>query len=287
MEVLSRFMPENMNFLQPEERPSGNLVDGEFLALEKEFAFAERGPLAFRMVEQILEGDHGAGMGEFLAFRIADGRDGVKHYLLPGISKGGLERESLEDLSGVREHYDDRARLVSSGEHLFIRAGQGEMWRVPKNKNPYILCGLSECSALIGESESDLFVAHISYSQLSELDAALEFLKQNKVSPEDVYVAASIGEAQTAAAKPGGFASARAGEAQDYVRRGVRPENIKPFAAALESKDSGQRRWKGLTQVLAAKDGFYQRSYDESGRQEVLAGEKAEKNSKDEFSVEF
>lgn len=248
-----------MNKFEGEPRIEPNPVDKDFNSLEQDFAFADRLEMVRDLSAEIFYGQASErrqqDFSRGLKYPQATGQEGLRHYLLPDIPGGE------GDIKSVREVYDSRARYIATPERVLIKVGQGEMWAIPKDKNPFMCASLSECSVLIGVNQNELVVAHISYSALNETEAALRFMDEKGITPEHVQAVASIGSYQ--AERSAKDFNKRAIDDAAYEKLGIKPEHIHAFAYQPEApKPDGSWTGRNLTQVAISKDGFWRWSFD-------------------------
>ncbi len=263
----------------------GNIIDQELSTLETELSFSNRMELVRDLFEEVYSFKAStkrqkelAGMSRRQEAKVS----GVlKHYLLPGIPGGeGDDKE-------IREGYDRRAEYTKTDKHIFINIGQGEMWVVPKETNPYFKISMSECSTIIGENGDNLAVAHISYSALNEIGAVMDFMAKNNITPDKIFAIASVGSFQAKQSERDFHKRATTEEA--YLKQGIKPANIKNFEYDPgETISENEKVSHNLTQVLVSKDGFLKWSFDlkrtfggYSPREDIIG------DCKDQEAIEF
>lgn len=262
-----------------------NIVDQELSALETELSFSNRMELARDLFEEVYNFKASTRRQkelEGMSKRQEAKADGIlKHYFLPGIPGGeGDDKE-------IREGYDRRAEYTKTDNHVFINIGQGEMWVVPKENNPYFKISMSECSTIIGENENKLAVAHISYSALNEIEAVMDFMTKNNIPPNKIFAIASVGSFQSKQSEQDFHK--RATTEESYLKQGIVPANILNFeydpGEAISEKEKISHN---LAQVLVSKDGFLKWRFDlkrtfggYSPREEIIG------DYKDQEAVEF
>jgi hypothetical protein len=191
----------------------------------------------------------------FLKNERARGNNQLKHFLLPEIPGG------TGDLKTIREHYDERSNYLKSERHLFARVGQGEIWIVPCQENPYLLVSMSECSALIGKTDEKIIIAHISYSMPKQISATIEFMKTQGIQTDSIYAIASTGQHQTKRAQTN--LEERFTSSKDYLDLGLLPQNIKEFSYDFGPDDRlGRSTMRNLTELIVCNDGIFKYSFD-------------------------
>jgi hypothetical protein len=186
--------------------------------------------------------------------KLADGQNGLRHYFLPDMPGGN------GDIRQIREGYDGRASYGVTGEHAFIKVGQGEMWLVPKALKPYLTVSMSECSTLIGQNDDLLVVAHISYSMLCEIESTVEYMRTIGIPAQKILAVASVGPYQAAQSKKDFYK--RACSTADYLKCGIMPGNTYTFEYRPESTPSAGRIDRNITQVLVGGHGLLKWSAD-------------------------
>lgn len=246
------YSPENI-----QKQPSNN-VDDEFDSLESDFNFSERMDIARDIFEELYNLDSTFYMNsEFrgmIKAETANGENGVKHFLLPSFP-------SKEEVNKIKESYGSRANYLTSEKRMFLKLGQGEMWSIPKNENPYVKVSMSECSLLVAEDDENLHIAHISFSETHQIEATLEFLESRGIDREDILAIASTGDIQVKNNEKG--YESRAVNKDDYLRLGLLPENIMQFEYSLgEQIDKDTRIVKNITQALITREGIMKWSQD-------------------------
>lgn len=236
-----------------------NIVDQELNNLELNLPFSDRMDLARDLFDSLYDYNsklrHQAEKKEMLEHLEATGEDNLKHYFLPDIPGG------QGDTKKIREGYDRRATYSKTAQHIFVTVGQGEMWTISKDQNPYLKISMSECSSLIGEAEDKIVVAHISYSAFNQIEAVIDFMTKNGIKKENIFVVASQGAFQSERSKED--YNKRALTNKDYVERGVPLNHIQTFE--YEPGDfisDNEKISRNLTQVLVSKEGYLKWSFD-------------------------
>ena len=235
-----------------EKAVSLNRIDRELGSIEAEFDAPDR-PYLMREVFADVVDRIDSSLHEDARIVQANGTR-FKHYFLPGIPG------DVGELSGIREGYDSRTEVYTSDSASFIRVGQGEMWVLPKKEQTISRVSLSECSCVVGVSQSDLYVAHISYSEMHEFEAVLAFMREQGVMPEHVYAVASVGELQEQKTQELGQHRVRR---EEYEERGVPASHIHEFQYTRHTADSdGTTLARNATHVLISKDFIFPYSFD-------------------------
>jgi hypothetical protein len=259
------------------ETPPNNLLDSEFDTVETELEGHDRLVMTRQLMEEIfrpgakteyrsfIENKQGElipnknyqkeKFEKFLKNERARGNNQLKHFLLPEIPGGD------GNLKNIREHYDERSNYLKSEKHFFIRVGQGEMWTVPCQENPYLLVSMSECSALIGKTADKIIIAHISYSMPKQISATIEFMKTQGIQTDSIYAIASIGSHQEKRAQTN--REERFTASQDYLNLGILPQNIKEFSYDFGPDDGlGRSIMSNLTEIIVCNDSIFKYSFD-------------------------
>lgn len=271
-------MPNDKNFLppQPEQIPQ-NQLDLEFDSLETEFSGHDRLLMTRQLMEKIFRPDVKKIYRRFienekgeivpnknypkekfqnsLQTKMARAGGPLKHFFLPDIPGGE------GSLQNIREAYDNRANYLKSDQHLFMKIGQGEMWTIPRQENPYLLVSMSECSALIGKTADKLFVAHISFSLLNQIEKTIKFMQAQGVELANIYAIASTGAQQTQKTQQN--SEKRATSTQNYLDLGIPPKNIQEFSYNLGPDDGlGRSTMENLTEIIICNDKIFKYSFD-------------------------
>jgi len=239
--------------VQKESKP--NSVDLDFGALEENFAVEDRMELTRVLFQDVMDPPASReSFGRDTELIVGKGEGDIRHYFLPDIPGG------KGDINSIREAYDSRTEYYKSPERLFLRVGQGEMWVIPKRENPYIKISMSECGAIIGTDNDRIVVAHISYSQIDEIEAVVRFMKENGIALQNIYAVASVGNQ---ARKIGVEGSKRAKDITVYANLGIPKENISTFEFHSELPYGGEG-WLSvnITQVICTREAIYKYSYD-------------------------
>lgn len=172
----------------------------------------------------------------------------IRHFLLPGIP-GGTTGSIAEIREAEPRHY--HSEFQRTRERSFFEVAQGEMWSVERAKHPYFDLTMTECSAVVGRSADRLFVAHISFSELSELEAAVRFMRDGGVPASELYAIASLPPTEYDAKKKAGIDEfgPRAWSVEDYHRIGVK--QVRPFFYRAHPRDAkGHVLLENMARVL-------------------------------------
>ncbi|GEM_PF-2778601 len=262
--------------LKSEQTPQ-NQLDLEFDSLETEFSGHDRLLMTRQIMEEIFRPDVKKTYRWFienekgeivpnknypkekfagsLQNKMARAGGPLKHFLLPDIPGGS------GDLQSIREAYDSRNLYKKSDRHLFMKIGQGEMWAIPRQENPYLLVSMSECSTLVGKTTDKLFVAHISFSLTKQVTETVKFMQAQGVEINNIYAIACTGTYQEQKAQQNH--ERRATQIQDYLDLGLPPQNITEFSYNLGPDDGlGRFTMKNLTEIIICNDGIFKYSFD-------------------------
>lgn len=271
-------MPNDKDFLppQPEQIPQ-NQLDLEFNSLETEFSGHDRLLMTRQLMEEIFRPDVKKTYRWFienekgeivpnknypkekfqnsLQTKIARAGGPLKHFFLPDIPGGE------GSLQNIREAYNSRTSYLKSDKHLFMKIGQGEMWTIPRQENPYLLISMSECSALIGKTADKLIIAHISFSLLNQIEKTIKFMQAQGVELANIYAIASTGAQQ--AQKTQQNSEKRATSTQNYLDLEIPPKNIQEFSYNLGPDDGlGRSTMENLTEIIICNDNIFKYSFD-------------------------
>jgi len=197
-----------------------------------------------------------------------------KVFVLPGMRHGDGDPET------VREYYSKKfdGAYQKTEKRSFITVGQGKMWMMPLSENPMMRTSMSTCSTVIGKSETHLFVAHISLSELPQVEGVVDFFKKNGVAIESAVVVASVGEGQEQRQE---LSHPRLATNIDaYTELGFNEENIRTFDYGTTDKPDDLSRFhfdkededeeknniagieNNITQVMVDQTGVYKYSFD-------------------------
>jgi hypothetical protein len=238
------------------EKQTPNAIDTEFDALESDFSMEERMELTRELFGEVFNPPISRGDYYKHIQRVCENKGGeLKHFFLPDIPGGE------GDIKTIREGYDQRSEYLKSANRIFLKVGQGEMWVIPKSKKPYFQISMSECSAVVGVDDKNFVIAHISYSAINEIQATVEFIKNMGISPENIHVAASVGEFQKR--RSDDEYTKRAFDSNAYTALGIPESNISQFEFARgKVKQDGSWLSQNLTQVIGCNDALFKYSFD-------------------------
>jgi hypothetical protein len=199
-----------------------------------------------------------------------DGHGLIKHWYLPKAfpdinpEQCRQIRESYEDYDG--KYFPDMMSYYENGDRILLRAEQGVVWELPKSLNPYAVVGMSTCTAVVGETDDKLVVAHVDFSEKESLRQTMELLRTRGVASERIYAVASVGETQEEhnAGLGDWRTSERATSVADYEAMGIPPENIIVFQYSHKKVDDERRIYDShnLARVLVTKDGIAKWVFD-------------------------
>ncbi len=182
--------------------------------------------------------------------------DGVSAYLLPDIpGKDGGDLETIREI----QTKDGPQYVMKTAERLFVKVNQGHMWKVPIEENPYFRVGLSTCSVLVGKSNNTIIVAHVSYSDKEETEQAIDFMEENGVDKDNIFVVASVSDAEE---KSGDLGRPWLKKKESYENYGIKPEQILTFEHHFESDEKNGGKDSNLTEVLITPSLLMKWSYD-------------------------
>lgn len=151
--------------------------------------------------------------------------------------------------------------IFMSETKFFTRLGQGNILDITGQSQPYLKANLSECSVLVARGEQGMTAAHLSFSTVQQMQAAMEHFASRGFAPEDMQVVASLGAGQKAHNYFNTHGnSQRMATISDYTRFGIPAENITPFAFSVD-RDNLERN-KGLCEVIAGLDGMLVTTFD-------------------------
>lgn len=167
---------------------------------------------------------------------------GFRHFFLPG--NHGESFDGNEDPKTTREGFDERHKIHEVSKRNFITVDQGGLWISPKSSNPYFFASMSECSLVVAKSTDKLVVSHIAFSEIEQIKATIELIKQIGLRVEDAIVIASIGEYYKRLQKSY-YSEPRATNLNDFTTLGFSIKNIKPF----EYKGQIPTKHRGLPQT--------------------------------------
>lgn len=181
---------------------------------------------------------------------------GIAHYFLPNIPGG----DRNIPLSKIRPGFDDRATYYQSQNKNIVKVGQGEMWTFPTTTNPYFQFTISECSGLIGKSDDQLTIAHVSYSEIIEIEAALEHMIANGIDINNIHAVVSVGKYQEQRSADDHFKRATA---DNYAQMGIPQSNIIPFEYSQGDKfDDGRWQVNNLRRITGYNDRLFIDQFD-------------------------
>jgi len=248
------------NIENTEEEGTG--IDAEFNELESgDYSPEERLEMTRELVDEVFE------QQKDVSYEKAKKGGDLRHYVLPGIHG---DDHRIHDT--IRESYGDyrdpRTEYLRTKDRMFLKVGQGEMWVIPKSERVYFKVSMSECSTLIGQTDENIVVAHISYSESDVTEATLEFMQNNGVDFNDIQVIASVGEYQESQSQ-GQFAKARA-DKFTYMDLGIPESNIIPFEYFF---DDDTKVSHNLTQIIGTNDAIFKYSLDVRGVRDEQVGE--------------
>lgn len=240
-------------------------IDREIAALEaSDVDPLEKAELLF-IAEQEVFGEYDYFLQPGVEKRKPKQGDDFRHFYLPYY--GGVGFDGNRDDSVIREGYDSDHFYFQSPERSFVRVEQNGLWVVPRNKNPQLYFSMSSCSAVIGYTPDHIYAAHIGFSRYVELEPALEMFKQNGITPENIYVVASVGKSQSdaneRAIKAGFTTQIRPKTIEDYEELGLKDENITAFTERFHRDINSQvSEHQGLGRVLATNTFIYNTTND-------------------------
>lgn len=235
-----------------------NIVDNEFRDFE-DFTKEDQAEFMRDLFDNVFNNSrYEDGRDQFIKDKLATGNNDIRHYFLPNIPGG---RGSITE---IREGYDSRTEYNHTDERMFIRIGQGEMWILPKSRNPYFKVSMSECSTLVGETEDNLIVAHISFSEVDQFHKTLRFMIENGVDANTIQAIVSVGEYQ--ASKNEVLLTPRIDNVDYYIQSGLNPANITPFEYFPGRSDENGMLLKNITQVYGNSQSLFAYTEDYNQR---------------------
>ncbi len=166
-----------------------------------------------------------------------------EHYMLPTVQGQGF--------GNVRLSEDEHSSYNRTPGHVFLNVEQETMWQLESAAAPVAYASMSECSALIGRSESSLWVAHVGYSTKVSLAAAAETMKAAGVTIDSMMAVAATGKLSPSAVF--GAPATR----QDYLDLGIQPERIVEYDYSQQTDVEGTTQGHNLAQVVARPNEVY------------------------------
>ena len=225
-----------------------NTVDQDFEYLEKELPFAERMREARDLIEDMSNKNS--------SYKQAWSKKMIQHLhplSCKELNSFFLPSSPAED-SLRKIKYDKTSHDIGyvSEKHKFIDINQCCVWQLPKKENIYSKTLLSECSLLVGNNEENIIVAHVSFSYVYQLDAAIKFMKENGINSEEIFVIASIDPDTTAD-------NIERATIESYVNNGIPSSNIKTFKYAINRNNDKSPAVYDLTNmacIITCNDGL-------------------------------
>ncbi len=247
---------EREHFIEEKNDKRLNAIDNEFDSLESDFSLEERIELTRVLFDEVFNSPNFKNDFDEHVQKVYANKDNeLKHFFLPNIPGGS------GNIKTIREGYDTRSEYLKSDKRIFLKIGQGEMWIIPKNENPYFQISMSECSAIVGKNSDNFIVAHISYSAIDELQAVINFMNNMGINAENIYAIASIGESQKR--NSDNEYTKRAFDLDHYIALGILAKNIHQFECdTVKNKQDDSRLISNVTHVIGCNDALFKYSFD-------------------------
>lgn len=192
----------------------------------------------------------------------------VNRYILPGMGNLDLTdaKEEKYQLQGVL------ARCKETPNRRVSWVKQGTMLEMPRDKTPFALATMSECSFLVGIDENDMIAAHISFSLKNQITEVLDYCEDKGVPKNNMYLVTNTGLVTTGADK-GGFLGEKGRLTTRKERRNlpIPDDNICEFAYEKSRDEQGAIEEK-LQIVFANPDVIYTTEFKQntSGQEKPL-----------------
>lgn len=209
------FLDSNFDEIEKEQDPDCKMIS---IRDELDLMFAEASMRFFRQ-------DNNVGKRlskENFEFALPDSKlvQALELPLFSWVDTGVLPVRSRDSL----EH----KRYFSSSERTFLRVDQCYGWAVEKQKKPYFRLTMTDCSCLVGVTDSHIFVFHIGYSEHVQLEAAIKYFEQQGVALEKVFGVVNLND--------GNAGGPRATKFEDYLQYGIIEKNMLSFSYTVEGK---------------------------------------------------
>lgn len=173
-------------------------------------------------------------------------------YLLPGTG-------NLDTTDAMQESYELQGVLARCKETPSRRISwvkQGTMLEMPRNKTPFALATMSECSFLVGIDENDMVAAHISFSLKSQIKEVLDYCEDKGVSKDNTYLVTNTGLKTTPAGKNSFLGKKRRLTTSDE-RKNLRIPEDNVYTFAYDKNQTEQGAIEELEFVFACPDMIY------------------------------
>lgn len=111
-------------------------------------------------------------------------------YLLPEIP--AFLWDDTRPFDSVREFPEMHDEYFQTDEHMLMEIPQCYMVRIPKNRSPFLYMTLSECTAIVGRTSTDIYAAHVGYGMTNQVEGVIDHLVASGVKHEDIQVVANL-----------------------------------------------------------------------------------------------
>jgi hypothetical protein len=189
------------------------------------------------------------------------GNEDREVFLQPSVGGPTTTGDTFFEVQIFPDNYElDGFRYYLSPDETVFRLPQCYGIRIKKSENPYILMTMSECTAIVGETDDDIYAIHVGMSERDAIKKYLQLLEDRGVSRQRTYAVASVGEPQYQAQKLEWYDYTKIEDVSELTAQGVPEENIIPF------KYIENGRHQMLTGVVVTKDYLSQYYFEESDK---------------------
>jgi hypothetical protein len=167
----------------------------------------------------------------------------------------------------MQESYKMQGELATIKEtenHRISWVKQGTLLEIPRDKTPYALASMSECSFVIGINEQSMIAAHISFSLKSQINEVLAHCENKGINRTDTYLIANTGPVLGPANEDGFLSGDRrlsTGEECKSLR--IPTNNIRTFEYKIEDTEQKSVR-KNLQLVVASPEMVFTSGFNEN-----------------------
>ncbi|MDQ5982855.1 MAG: hypothetical protein QG549_853 [Patescibacteria group bacterium] len=163
----------------------------------------------------------------------------------------------------LREMPAFNQEFYTTDENILLPVKQCYMYRIPKRENPRLYMTMSECSAIVAYTNSDVIVAHVSFSRIDQTDAVMQYIRETGVDPQHIHIVANVtsgkNDFRTWTNVPSFSEANRLKSVDEYMERyadmGILEENFMPFTYTYISE--GNVSIRPITEVVVDKNTVY------------------------------
>lgn len=152
-------------------------------------------------------------------------------FLQPSVSHAtrSPDRGDFYDYHTLPAGYETDIPRYTVGNEQVFRLPQCYGVRVPRDEHPNIFLTMSECTALIGVTDEDLYAMHVGMSERGATQKFLSLLQGRGVAPENMYAVASVGRPQYYSETTPHYDFSKVKGADELTGLGIPQQNILSF----------------------------------------------------------